>query len=82
MISAVDNSIIWGMSGTTSGTYCQQWTAICSATYVHASVMPLFNNKDNLRKKSMATKMVQVNALSHSLNNGLTLNSFEPHYMS
>ena len=31
MISAVDNNIIWGMSGTTSEAYCLQWTTICSA---------------------------------------------------
>ena len=34
MISAVDNNIIWGMSGTTSGAYCQQWTTICGATCI------------------------------------------------
>ena len=34
MISAVDNNIIWGMSGTTSGAYCQQWTTIRGATCI------------------------------------------------
>ena len=32
MISAVDNNIIWVMSGTTSEAYCQQWTKIRGAT--------------------------------------------------
>ena len=34
MISAVDNNIILGMSGTTSGAYCQQWTTIRGATCI------------------------------------------------
>ena len=34
MISAVDNNIIWGMPGTTSGAYCQQWTTITGATCI------------------------------------------------
>ena len=27
-IYAVDNNNIWGMSGTISGAYCQQWTTM------------------------------------------------------
>ena len=38
MISAVDNNIMWGMSGTTFGAYCQQWTTIRGATCVCGAV--------------------------------------------
>ena len=41
MISAVDNIIIFGMSGTTSGAYCQQWTAIHGATCICDAVFIL-----------------------------------------
>ena len=42
--SAVDNYIIWRMSGTTSGAYCQQWIAILSAIYVCDAVCILIIN--------------------------------------
>ena len=38
MISVVDNNIIWGMSGTTSGAYCQQWTTIRGVTCISDAV--------------------------------------------
>ena len=39
---AVDNYIIWRMSGTTSGAYCQQWIAIRSAICMCDAVFLLF----------------------------------------
>ena len=43
MISTVNNYIMWGMSGTTSGLYCQQWTAIHCATCTFDAVL-FFND--------------------------------------
>ena len=40
MIFAVGDSIIWGISGTTSGGYCQQWTAISGASCICDAVFP------------------------------------------
>ena len=42
MISAVDNNIFWGISGTTSGAYCQQWTTIRSATCICDAVFDIW----------------------------------------
>ena len=39
MISAVDNNIIRGMSGTTSGAYCQRYGQ--QSAVLHASVIQL-----------------------------------------
>ena len=39
---------VWGMSGTTSGAYCQQWTKICGATCICDAVFSfkyMFNVK-------------------------------------
>ena len=53
MISVVDNNIIWGMSGTTSGAYCQQWTTIRGATCICDAVL----NKQNVNYYIFISKL-------------------------
>ena len=52
MIFEVDDNIIWGMSGTTSAAYCQQWTTIRGAVCA-VSVMP-FSISGSLGKSHRA----------------------------